>query len=88
MRPRAVGGFEPDDKDQAVLVELWHLSRTALSGSTADRSARIAWIVDAFMREHGTEPNVGRKWIYVWCVDNLGTLTLDFTKPPRRRARF
>lgn len=75
MRPRAVGGFEPDDKDQAVLVALWHLSRTALSGKPCGHSDRITWIVDAFLREHGTEPNVGRKWIYVWCTDNLGQLT-------------
>lgn len=82
-----VGGFEPDDNDQRVLVELWHLSRTALSGKPDGRSERIAWVVDAFMKDHGTEPNVGRKWIYVWAVDNLGVMQPISVRPSVARAR-
>lgn len=75
MRPRAVGGFEPDDREQAELVELWHLSRTALSGTGLDsRDDRIRWVCDAFLKEHKGEPNVAHKWIYVWAVDNVGML--------------
>lgn len=73
MREREVGGYEPDDNDQRNLVELWHLSRTALAGTGLDsRSDRIRWVCDAFMKEHKNEPNVAYKWIYVWAVDNLG----------------
>jgi hypothetical protein len=77
MRPRASGGFEPDDLEQVKLVELWHLSRTALAhcrtedGAQAaySRSAQLTWVVDNFLTEH---PDVGRKWIYVWCERYLG----------------
>lgn len=71
MRPRAVGGLEPDDADQRELVELWHLSRTALAGTSPDRGARIDWVVGAFLAEH---PGIARKWVYVWCADHLGLL--------------
>lgn len=75
MRSRAVGGYEPDDKDQAELVELWHLSRTALAGTGLDaRDHRLQWVCDTFMKEHAGEPHVAYKWIYVWAVDNLGLL--------------
>jgi len=75
MRPRAVGGYEPDEAEQRELVGLWHLSATAvLSGLNFGivRSARIDWVVQTFLREHATEPNVARKWVYCWCVENLG----------------
>jgi hypothetical protein len=88
MRPRAVGGFEPDERDQLALLELWHLSRTALAGTGLDaREHRLQWTIDAFLKEHGHEPNVTHKWIYVWAVDNLGTLTTGepVLDPDRRR---
>ena len=83
MRPRAVGGFEPDDREQHELSELWHTSRTAIAlpgperealfaKHGSERGARIAWIVDEFMRIHAGEPHVARKWIYVWCEEYLG----------------
>lgn len=80
MRERAVGGYEPDENEQRELVELWHISRTALAGRKFDgkneeRSARISWIVDEFLKAHTGEPNIARKWIYVWVVDNIGPLT-------------
>lgn len=86
MRARAVGGLEPDEAEQRELVQLWHLSRTGLSRPLfsaplsqpgcgyvppPDRAERIAWVVDMFLREH---PNVGRKWVYVWCEAELGRL--------------
>ncbi len=78
MRARAVGGLEPDEKEQAELVELWHLSRTALASSAnapgflaTSRTDRIRWAVDEFCKAH---PSVARKWPYVWAVDNLGLL--------------
>jgi hypothetical protein len=69
MRPRAVGGFEPDDRDQRELVELWHLSR--IVRSARDRSGRLDWVVTEFCLEH---PGCGRKWVYVWSEANLGRL--------------
>jgi hypothetical protein len=88
VRPRAVGGFEPDDKDQQILVELWHLSLTALSGSgNTSRDNRLQWVIDSFMKEHGKEPNVAHKWIYVWCVDNIGTHIPAGGKRSRRSTR-
>jgi len=83
MRQRAVGGYEPDDREQHELSELWHTSRTAIALPVAERQAlfdkhggergaRVAWIVDEFMKAHAGEPNVGRKWVYVWCVEHLG----------------
>lgn len=81
MRPRAVGGYEPDDKEQHELSELWHLSRTACSLELAKvyntariREIRITWVVDAFLREHAGEPNVSRKWIYAWTERNIGRI--------------
>lgn len=73
MRPRAIGGLEPDDEEQRELVELWHLSRTALAGDTDQltRSARIRWICAAFCKAH---PDIAFKWVYVWTVDNVGLL--------------
>lgn len=74
MRPRAVGGLEPDDNDQRELVELWHLSRVALAGTGLNsRGDRLRWVCDAFTKEH---PDVARKWIYVWVADNLGLLVV------------
>lgn len=70
MRPRAVGGYEPDNDEQRELVDLWHLSRTALAcDPDQSRNARLRWVVDEYMKLH---PDVGRKWVYVWAVDNLG----------------
>ena len=85
MRAREVGGFEPDDKDQTELVELWHLSRTAFAGQTAEaiaksgslRGARIEWCVTEFLKKHDGEPHVARKWVYVWAVDNLGLMVVE-----------
>ena len=75
MREREVGGYEPDDVEQLELVELWHLSRTALAGTSYTRSTRITWLVDEFIKKHQGEPYVARKWIYVWAERNLGHLT-------------
>lgn len=73
MRPRAVGGLEPDDDDQRELVELWHLSRTALAGTGLDsKDHRRQWVIDSFVKAH---PGVGYKWVYNWVIDNLGSLT-------------
>lgn len=84
MRERAVGGYEPDDVEQRELVELWHVSRTAfaLGGDVpallkqhgTPRGARIAWVVDEFLKRHEGKSNVKRKWIYVWCEAALGHL--------------
>lgn len=67
MRPRASGGMEPDDTDQKVLVEFWHISRVF----GTDRQVRLGWIVDHFLAIH---PDAGRKWVYVWCERYLGRL--------------
>lgn len=84
MRAREVGGFEPDDREQHELHELWHTSRTAIAlpeverrallakHNGSERSARIDWIVTEFMRAHEGEPNVKFKWVYNWCVEYLG----------------
>jgi hypothetical protein len=80
MRKRPVGGYEPDDREQHELSELWHTSRTAIAGREAaliklhgsERSARVSWVVDAFLVAHEGEPNVKFKWVYVWCVEYLG----------------
>jgi hypothetical protein len=86
MREREVGGYEPDDRDQAELVELWHLSRTALAGQTAAmiaksgfslRSARLNWCIDEFLKTHNGEPHVARKWVYVWAEANLGRMVVE-----------
>lgn len=75
MRSRAVGGYEPDDKEQAELVELWHLSRTALAGTGLDaRDHRLQWTLDSFLKAHASEPNVKSKWVYVWLIENIGQL--------------
>jgi hypothetical protein len=75
MRPRAVGGLEPDDADQRELVELWHISRTALAtGKFIDgrqRIARLEWVIAEFLKAH---PEVARKWVYVWCSEFLGLI--------------
>lgn len=77
MRPRAAGGYEPDETEQRELTELWHLGATAVARA-ADRSAarldRLTWVVGAFMKKHEGGPNVARKWIWVWAVDNLGLI--------------
>lgn len=83
MRSRAVGGYEPDDRDQHELSELWRTSRTAvaLSGPErqalfarhgGERGARIDWVVEQFLKAHAGEPHVARKWVYVWSEANLG----------------
>lgn len=84
MRPRAVGGLEPDEADQSELVELWHLSRVALAGMSlphqhwstmyagSERHWRIDWVISKFLEAH---PGVARKWVYVWCEAQLGRLT-------------
>lgn len=68
MRPREVGGLEPDDTEQKELVELWHLSRLV----TLDRNTRITWVVDEYCNAY---PSAPRKFIYVWCERYLGRLT-------------
>jgi len=85
MRAREAGGYEPDNRDQTELVELWHLSRTAFAGQAAEaiakvgslRGARIEWCVTEFLRAHNGEPHVARKWVYVWAVDNLGLMVVE-----------
>lgn len=82
MRAREVGGYEPDDREQNELHELFALARgAAFAGKNAAeliakhgsvRGAQIEWVVDEFLKAHAGEPNVARKWIYVWCVDRLG----------------
>ena len=83
MRAREVGGYEPDDRDQHELSELWHTSRTAIALPSperealfakhgGERGARLAWVVDEFLKAHAGEPNVARKWVYVWSEANLG----------------
>jgi hypothetical protein len=67
LRPRASGGFEPDDTDQAVLVEFWHVSRVF----GPDRQVRLGWVVDHFLAIY---PEIARKWIYVWCERYLGRM--------------
>lgn len=81
MREREVGGYEPDDTEQKELHELWFMSRGAgdniaelLAKHGTMRGVRIAWVVDAFLKKHDGEPNVKRKWIYVWCEAYLGHL--------------
>ena len=86
MRPRAVGGYEPDDTDQAKLVELWHLSRTALSGKPCTRGDRLEWVVQMFMQESNGGIGVARKWIWVWCVDNLGLIFVAADGPTNART--
>lgn len=75
MRPRAAGGQEPDDVEQAILVDLWHLSRTVVSDlpyrDDGNRMARLTWVVNAFVKTH---PEVPRKFVYIWSQDNLGHL--------------
>lgn len=83
MRAREVGGYEPDDREQHELSELWHTSRTAIAVGGeerrkklalhgSERSWRISWIVDEFLKAHDGEPNVKFKWVYNWCVEHLG----------------
>lgn len=81
MRPRPVGGYEPDDAEQLELVQMWHLSRTALAGkkthdgySVDTPMLRRQWVIDTFLKEH---PGTPRKWVAVWVTDNLG----HFTRP-------
>jgi hypothetical protein len=82
VRPRNVGGYEPDDAEQNELHELWFMARgfafmdknaaelIAKHGSV--RGVQLAWCVDAFMKRHEGEPHVAHKWIYVWCEEYLG----------------
>lgn len=72
MRAREAGGLEPDDAEQRELTELWHISRTALSGKVDTKSARREWVIDQFLRGH---PDVARKWVHEWVWSQLGYLT-------------
>jgi len=85
MRPRASGGYEPDDRDQHELSELWHTSRVAialpdlerralLERHGGERGARLRWVVDQFLRAHAGEPHVAEKWVYTWSEANLGRI--------------
>lgn len=84
MRPRQVGGYEPDVAEQNELHELWHMARgIAFAGKNAAeliakhgsvRGAQLAWVVDEFLKKHQGEPHVARKWIYVWCEEHVGVL--------------
>lgn len=75
MRPRASGGFEPDEAEQAELTDLWLLSRTALAGTGFDdREHRLRWAVEAFMKDHAGQENVAHKWVWNWSADNLGVI--------------
>lgn len=84
MRPRKVGGYEPDVAEQNELHELWHMARGfAFADKNAAeliekhgsvRGARIAWVVDEFLKKHASEPHVARKWVYVWCEEHVGVL--------------
>jgi len=96
MRERAVGGWEPDDTEQHELVELWHVSRIAFAGKDAAEliakhgsvfGARIAWIVDEFLKKHQGEPHVVNKWIYVWAVENLGHFTTPVEVSSKKRSK-
>lgn len=70
MIPRAVGGLEPDETEQQALTDLYGLARTALAGTGFDdRENRLRWACDAFCKER---PDVARKWVWCWAVDNLG----------------
>jgi hypothetical protein len=93
MRSRASGGYEPDDRDQAELVELWHLSRAAVAlprlerealfaRHGSERSARLNWVVDQFLARHVGESGVARKWVYVWAERNLRPVSLDASNSP------
>ena len=82
MRPRTVGGYEPDDNEQNELHELWFMARgfafadknsaELLAKHGSVRGVQLVWAVDAFMKRHEGEPHVARKWIYVWCEEYLG----------------
>lgn len=94
MRARAVGGYEPDDDDQAELSRYFLLARTALSGmknadgrSIDNRTNRINYAVDEFIKAHAhAAPAIARKWVYVWAVDNLGLSSADLTHAKNRRS--
>ena len=76
MRPREVGGFEPDEREQRELTDLWSLSRTALAGTGFDdREHRLRWTVDSFMKLKAGTPNLAYKWVWNWSSDNLGLIT-------------
>lgn len=99
MRPRAVGGYEPDERDQHELSELWHTSRTAialpgperqalLDRHGGERGARLHWVVEQFLRAHDGEPHVARKWVYTWSEANLDKIAPGFVEaPPSRSGR-
>lgn len=69
MRPRSVGGYEPDDTEQAELHELYRLS---LGQQLADRHKRVEYAIKWFLRTHIGEPHVAYKWVYVWAERHLG----------------
>lgn len=93
MREREVGGFEPDDKEQNELHELFFMARgIAFAGRNvaeliakhgSERGAQVAWVVDEFLKAHAGEPNVKHKWVYVWCVEHLGALVEPDTTAKR-----
>ncbi len=68
MRPRTVGGLEPDDGEQRELVDLWLLAK---GFAPAGRTAKLLWVVDEFMARY---PDAGRKWVYVWSERYLGRM--------------
>jgi len=82
MRPREVGGYEPDDAEQNELHELWFMARgfaflgrdaaTLLAKYGSVRGVQLEWVVNEFLKKHEGEPHVARKWIYVWSEEYLG----------------
>jgi hypothetical protein len=83
VRPRKVGGWEPDDREQHELHELYRVARVALSGRHAldggpadTPKGRRDYAINEFMRAHAGEPNVKFKWVYEWVQRNVGHLTM------------
>jgi hypothetical protein len=94
VRPRAAGGYEPDEAEQQELVSYYHTARTALAGmrnadgNTIDtRSNRVNYAVDEFIKAHAhAAPAIARKWVYVWATDNLGLIAPGLTHAKARRT--
>ena len=76
MKPRSVGGLEPDENEQLELINYYHLARTALCDQPGyqygsplkQKTMRIDYAVSEFVKAH---PDVARKWPYVWLVDEV-----------------